>query len=294
MEHILIGVAIAVFGLMIGSFCGASVWRLRARQLIEDKAAGEAIDKAELKLLKKISKKNVTEDRSQCLHCGHQLAWYDLLPVVSWLQLNGKCRYCHKPIGFFEITIEFAVAIVFVVSYLAWPTVLDSALAVTQFIIWLVALTGLIILFYYDLRWYLLPNRIMFPVIGVASVYAFVQIFTSPNVIDSAISLALSVTILSGLYYALYVLSKGAWVGFGDIKLGLALALLVGEWQLAFLVLFLANIIGCVIVLPLMALKKLDRHSRVPFGPMLIAAGWIVSLWGGALISWYLSITFLA
>ncbi|RYX79526.1 prepilin peptidase [bacterium] len=294
MEHVVTGAMIAIIGLMIGSFCGASVWRLRARQLIEDKAAGEVVDKTELKLLKNIARKSAAEDRSQCLYCGHQLAWYDLLPVVSWLQLKGKCRYCHKPIGFFEIIIEFATAIIFVISYLAWPTALDSTLSVTQFVLWLMSLTGLIILFCYDLRWYLLPNRVMFPVIGVASVYALVRVVTSPDVTASAISLAFSITILSGLYYALYMLSKGAWVGFGDIKLGLALALLVGEWQLAFLVLFLANVIGCIIVLPLLALKKLDRHSRVPFGPMLIAAGWIASLWGGALIDWYLSVAFLS
>lgn len=293
MEQVLSIIVIAIFGLMIGSFCGASVWRLRARQLIEDKAAGEIIDKTELKLLKKISQKNVAEDRSQCLSCGHQLAWYDLLPVFSWLQLRGKCRYCKKSIGFFEPAIEFVVAVVFVVSYLAWPTPLESMISITQFIVWLIALTGLIILFCYDLKWYLLPNRVMFPVIGIAALYAIIQLTVSSNFVNDIVSLMLGVAALSGLYLLLYVVSKGSWVGFGDIKLGLALALLVGQWPLALLILFLANVIGCLVVLPAMAFNKLDRNSRVPFGPMLIAAWWIASLGGNGIIHWYVTISFM-
>ncbi|MGI9339470.1 MAG: hypothetical protein ACR2PP_02415, partial [Psychrobacter sp.] len=79
------------------------------------------------------------------------------------------------------------------------------------------------------------------------------------------------------IYLLLYLYSKGAWIGFGDVKLGVGLGLLLGQWQLAFLALFLANLIGTLIVMPSLVTGKLDRHSQVPFGPLLIA-GTIISV----------------
>lgn len=293
MEQILVVIAMAIFGLLFGSFCGASVWRLRAKQLVEDNEAGEKVDRKELQRLEPLLHQKVKDDRSRCLHCSHELAWYDLLPLVSWLQLRGRCRYCRKRIGKFEPVIELATACVFVISYIAWPFEMDSYIAITQFIVWLIALVGLIILFCYDMRWYLLPDSVMFPVIGLAAVYAAIQVIVSENPIEALVSLGIGVSLLSGLYYAFYIVSKGAWVGFGDIKLGLALALLVGQWPLALLILFLSNVIGCIVVLPAMAAKKIGRHSRVPFGPMLIAAWWLASLFGSGLISWYLAVSYM-
>lgn len=293
MEQGFIVAAVGVFGLLFGSFAGATVWRLRARQLVEDLAEGEVVDKKELKMLKPLTAASLKDDRSRCLRCGHHLEWYDLLPLFSWLQLGGKCRYCHVRIGWFEPAIELATAAVFVVSYLAWPHELADPMAIVQFCVWLCALVGLIILFCYDLRWYLLPDKIMFPVMGIASIYALLVTVSSPSPLAAFTSLCFAIGVLSGLYYVLYFVSKGAWVGFGDIKLGLALALLLGEWPLALLTLFLANVIGCSIVLPAMLVKKIGRYSRVPFGPMLIGAWWIATMWGGAAITWYMSVSFM-
>lgn len=283
-------VMLTVIGLMLGSFAGASIWRIRARQLVEDEADGEEIDKVELKKLKKVSAHTIKDDRSQCLHCGHQLAWYDLIPLFSWASLAGKCRYCHKPIGWFEPVIELVTASFFVISYVCWPTPLTMLTAQVELGLWLVTGFGLIILFFYDARWFLLPNKIMFPVIGIAAASALLQISTAPDVLHTFISAVIGCVILSGLYFVLYIASKGAWIGFGDIKLGLALALSLADWRLALLTLFLANIIGCIIVLPTMAVKKLTRYSRVPFGPMMIAGWFIAGLWGEALINWYMNI----
>jgi leader peptidase (prepilin peptidase) / N-methyltransferase len=291
MEYSIIGVMLAVVGLLLGSFAGASVWRLRARQLVEDKAEGEPVDAKELKKLKKISSRRVKDDRSQCLSCGHQLAWYDLVPLFSWTLLRGRCRYCRTPIGWFEPVIELATAAFFVVSYLAWPVELQGIVPIASFVLWLISGVGLIILFSYDAKWFLLPNRVMFPVIGIAGVSAVLHVVTSPEPLISLLSVLAGCGILSGLYFALYVLSKGAWIGFGDIKLGLALALLLADWKLALLALFLANVIGCIVVLPAMLSRRLTRYSRVPFGPMLIVGALVAGLWGNAIISWYLGIS---
>lgn len=280
MEEIITYGILIVFGLMLGSFAGATVWRLRARQLVEDKAAGEEYDKNEYKKLLPLTKSSVRTDRSRCLHCNHPLAWYDLLPLVSWVALRGKCRYCHTKIGWFEPLMELGVALFFVLSYVLWPAPIDSALETFSFILWLIAGIMLAILFAYDLKWFLLPDLIAYPLIAIGVIVAGLEVATSSNVLTALIDVALSVTILSGLYYVLHKVSKGQWIGFGDVKLGLALGLLLADWHLAFIALFTANLIGCLIVIPGMLAGKLTRTSRVPFGPLLIL-GAVLAMWYG-------------
>lgn len=289
MDEIMIYSVLVIFGLLFGSFAGASVWRLRARQLVEDKADGEKVDSKEYKKLLPLTKAKVREDRSRCLHCNHTLAWYDLIPLVSWLSLAGKCRYCRTKIGWFEPVMEVSVAAFFVLSYALWPTALDTITALASFGLWLVAGVLLTILFVYDLRWYLLPNTIVFPLVGVGAVMAGITIFTATDIGYALLSVAGSVMILSGLYYILHKVSQGQWVGFGDVKLGLALALILADWKLAFIALFGANLLGCVIVIPGMLTGKLTRSTRVPFGPLLIAGAVLAMLCGPWLQAAYFS-----
>lgn len=291
MNELVVSIVLGCLGVFFGSFAGASMWRLRARQLVEDKEAGGEVDSKELKRLKAVIAP-IKSDRSQCLHCHHQLAWYDLVPLVSWIVLKGKCRYCRHRIGMFEPLIEIGTALFFVVSFMAWPYGLSSPLEILHFVMWLGVGVGLIVLFCYDVKWFLLPDKIVFPLIAVATVHAVIVILTSTDHTQALVSVAGSCLVLSGLYFMLYVLSKGAWVGFGDIKLGLILGLMLADWQLAFLTLFLANVIGCVVVLPGLVVKRLTRYSHVPFGPMLILGFWISGLWGAAIIEWYLRFSF--
>jgi len=292
MEQIIVIIGLALLGLVMGSFAGASVWRLRARQLVEDKADGEKVDKKEFKMLEPLSKVRFAEDRSQCLHCGHRLKWYDLLPLVSWVGTRGKCRYCHEKIGNFEPLIEIGVAVFFVASYVFWPEAIHTIPQMASFILWLFAGVLLAILFAYDLKWSILPNRVMFPLIGVAAVSAAFAAFSSLDLADTLINIAIAVFLLSGLYLILWLISKGQWIGFGDVKLGLALALLLVDWKLAFIALFAANLIGCLIVIPGMLSGKLTRKTRVPFGPLLILGAIVAVWWGNAVLTAYFSLYF--
>lgn len=287
MEIILIYVLVGVLGLMFGSFAGAMVWRLRARQLAYEKQAGEKVDAKEYKSLKPLAESSLASDRSRCLHCEHTLAWYDLIPLVSWLSTGGKCRYCKEPIGRFEPAIELGMAALFVVSYAFWPLPHMLPAEIAHFVLWLIACVLLVILFAYDLKWFLLPNRVMFPLIGVGAVIASITIFSAPDTLNALVNQMVAVAILSGLYLVLWLISKGAWIGFGDVKLGLALALLLGEWYLAFIALFTANIIGCLIVLPALLVGKINRKTRIPFGPLLIIGAIVAMLWGRELVNWY-------
>lgn len=277
--NIVLIVVLGVLGALLGSFAGAQVWRLRARQLVEDTQDGEPVDKAEMKRIKGLVRP-VLQDRSECLSCHHQLSWYDLLPVISWLSLGGKCRYCRHFIGWTEIAVEVGLALTFVVSYLAWPFSIDSLLGVGVFSLWLVACVIMAILFVYDTKWSLLPFALNIALIGVALVYrAAVTLSGEPLQVWSLIG---ALVILGGLYL---LFSLFGWVGMGDGILGIGLALLLGKWQYAFLALFLANLLGCFMLIPLYAKGNLHKQARIPFGPFLIVGAVVTMLFGAWLMS---------
>lgn len=285
-------VAMALYGAALGSFAGAQVWRLRARQLREDKEAGETYNKAELNKLQALSSTRANKDYSRCLHCGHRLQWYDLIPLLSWCTTGGKCRYCKRQIGWFEPLIELATALVFVASYLAWPGDLVAPLEIVQFVVWLLACVAMIVLFAYDARWFLLPNHYTWSLAVLAGAYFLLGVVQEEQgYIESLVSLGGALMILSGLYLLLWWYSGGRWIGFGDVKLGVGLSLLLGQWQLAFLTLFLANLLGAIVAIGLMSINRIDRKAHVPFGPFLIIAAIISVLWGNQMIDAYLGAT---
>jgi leader peptidase (prepilin peptidase) / N-methyltransferase len=290
MNTVWFAIFLGFLGLFFGSFAGATVWRLRAKQLLEDEVVGEKVPAKEKKLISKLQNVSLLKDRSICLHCGHQLAWYDLLPLASWLYLRGKCRYCHKHIGNLEPLVEIGVAAFFVVSFLFWPAALSTPFEVARFVLWLVGGVGLAILTVYDLKWFLLPNRVMFPLMGVGLLYSLLVLSDNNFTAQAFFSIALACAVLSGIYYLIYLGSKQQWVGFGDVKLGLVLALLLADWKLAILALFLANAIGTLVIVPLMLSGKVKRHARIPFGPLLISGWLIAGLFGGDILRWYLSL----
>ncbi len=291
MSMLSFALVLGFLGLFFGSFAGAMVWRLRALQLREDKNAGERVAKSESAQVKHVKKATLADDRSVCLKCGHKLAWFDLIPIISWLQLGGKCRYCHRAIGWTEPLLELSMAVLFVVSYVFWPYPLDSTIAIFQLALWMIAGVGLAILFVYDSKWFLLPDRVMFILVGLAALYSLTTLNGLENPLPQLMNIGMAVIVLSGLYYLIYVFSRHQWVGFGDVKLGLVLALLLADWRLALLALFLANLVGTLVMLPMMLNGKLKRGAHVPFGPFLIA-GWLLSgLFGIQIIDWYLLFT---
>lgn len=281
-------ITMTVLGLIAGSFAGATVWRLRARQLVADKKIGEPVDAKELKRLKPLAETRGTKDRSRCLMCQHELSWYDLLPLVSWASTGGKCRYCKKRIGWYEPLAELGTAALFVTFYSYWIAMYGATGSIALLIVWIVILTMLAILFIYDLKWFILPDIVVFPLIGLACIPAVYSVMTNEGeLVYKIISVIGSVGIIGGLYLVLYILSKGMWIGFGDVKLGVALGLMLADWKLAFLALFLANLIGTLVIIPGLVRKKLTRTTQVPFGPFLIAGFVIALCFGLQLIIWY-------
>ena len=209
-----------------------------------------------------------------------------MIPVLSWLALRGKCRQCKKHIGWFELLIELGLIAFFVISYILWPTELLGWIEITQFIVWLIIGVVLAMLFAYDAKWYLLPDILNITLVVLGVVFVALSAVQG-DAVQTVLSAIGSVGILAGLYWILHVVSRGRWVGFGDVKLGVGLRLILIHWQLALVALFAANFIGCLLVLPLLIIGKLKRQSRVPFGPLLIAGALVAFFFGNQIIDWY-------
>ena len=275
----IIGILI-ILGLSMGSFVNALVWRLHEQEKPKKKRAASD---AEL---------SIVSGRSMCPQCKHTLAWYDLLPVVSWLSVLGKCRYCHRSISWQYPLVELATAGLFVFSYVFWPTELNATLEIVPFITWLMALVGLAALTVYDIKWMLLPNRVVFPLLGLAVGSVALQAILSPEPLTIILNALGGLTVAGGIFYVLFQISNGKWIGGGDVKLGFVLGLLLAKPVLGFLMLFVASILGLIVSAPTLFTRKLRMTSRIPFGPFLIVATIIVMLFGQTIIDWYSS-TFL-
>lgn len=263
-----------ILGLCFGSFTGALVWRLHEQSLSPKKRVATA---------KELS---ITKGRSMCPHCKHALGVTDLIPLVSWLMLRGRCRYCKQSIGRQELYLEVAMPIMFVISYLWWPFAYDGR-GIFLLISWLIAIVGLVALFVYDLRWMLLPNKIVYPLIGLGMVQMVVVTVLFDGGWNYLFGSLAGMAVAGGIFYVLFQVSDGKWIGGGDVKLGYALGLLLASPTLAFLMLFTASVLGVIAAIPGLLTKKLAATSRIPFGPFLIIATVIVMLFGTATISWY-------
>jgi leader peptidase (prepilin peptidase)/N-methyltransferase len=259
---------VVILGLILGSFANALVWRLHEQEKSHDKAL------------------SITKGRSMCPHCHHELAAKDLIPLFSWLALRGKCRYCGKPISYQYPLVELATAGLFVASYVWWPLDLHGV-QWALFGLWLAILVGLMALLVYDLRWQLLPNRIIYPLTGIAAVMALITVATADRPAVALLNLVGSVAVGSGLFYILFQVSGGKWIGGGDVKLGWIIGLTAGTPARSLLVIFIAALSGSLVSLPLLASKRLNRTSTVPFGPFLIMGLIIVQLFGHAILAWY-------
>lgn len=265
-------VLLAVLGLCLGSFANALVWRIYQ----QDKA----------KTAKQKKKYSISTGRSMCVHCSHQLSQLDLVPVFGWLLLQGKCRYCKKPISWQYPAVELVTALLFVTSYIAWNNPI-AGWEIASFGLWLVCLVGFAALIVYDIRWMLLPNRIIFPLYGVAAFFVGSRMLAEQS-LQPFVTACIGVLIGGGIFYLLFQISKGKWIGGGDVKLGFLLGALVGGPQNALLLLFLASVLGTVLIVLLMGAHKVTRNTRIPFGPFLIAGAIIAQLAGHDLVNWYI------
>lgn len=272
-----------VLGLSLGSFVNALVWRLymqsKRQKTTKQKTKDQGLSTKDFSIL---------HGRSMCVHCHHTLAWYDLVPVFSWVSLKGRCRYCRKPISWQYPLVEVLTAVLFAVSYIFWPHNLASGSEIALFGLWLAMLVIAVALGVYDMKWMLLPNRLVYMLAVLAVLFVFISGVN--NELDALMSNVIGAATYGGAFWLLYTVSSGKWIGFGDVRLSFVLGLLLG-WKLAFLSLIIASYAGTMVFLVLFLAGRYRRNQRIPFGPLLLGGAFIAMLWGGQIIDWYLCLS---
>ena len=254
-------VIVFIFGLIFGSFLNVLIWRMHA---------GES----------------VLTGRSHCSKCRHILGPAELVPVVSFLFQKGKCRHCGKPISWQYPLVELSTAILFLIAYLPY----DLRFTTYNFFLlarsWFIIAT-LIVIFVYDLKYYLILDKIIYPA-------AAVVVITLPLIYGGEITWwgilsPLIAGVLGGGFFLLqYVISKGKWIGGGDIKMGALMGLILGIGGLG-VALFFAYTVGAIVGLGLVALRKKTMKSQVPFGTFLTAGTVFAMFWAEPILNCYLN-----
>lgn len=211
--------------------------------------------------------------RSVCLQCNYQLKWHDNIPVLSWLFLRGKCRKCGKKIGLAEFLSELGLGL----AFLALGTTINPATA--NILQWSIFITTLILtislgfLAIYDGIYGELPTiHLTISIICAIIVLCLKEWLIlsnssfTPEIIFKPLA---SVAILGGVYLILYLISKGKWVGDGDWILGTTLGIALADPWLALIALFIANVLACLVMAPVIKRRK---NKKIYFGPFMVAA----------------------
>jgi len=268
---------IFLFGLAIGSFLSCVIYRLEKG-------------------------KSFLKGRSYCPKCKHTLNWQDLIPVFSFLFSKGKCKYCHEKISWQYPILEISAGILFVLifnhSIGRLVLVLEQdAQNIGHFgflvlgVGFLFYITGsLIIIFVYDLKHYIIPDKVLLPAIGAVVIYQL--IFNFSSFLKATEGQVIFNFLWAGLWACAFFLfiflaSGGRWMGFGDVKLALFMGLFLGYPNIL-VALFLAFFLGAIIGVGLIIFRSKSLKSEIPFGPFLILGTFLALLWGQEIIRWYL------
>ncbi|MBI5765719.1 prepilin peptidase [Candidatus Falkowbacteria bacterium] len=269
-------VFIFLLGLIVGSFLNVEIFRLKS---------GEKI----------------INSRSHCQYCRHQLKAKDLVPVLSFIFYGGKCAYCRKRISWQYPLVELATTLLFLVVFMvnlrhginpefnfqflipdvSWGQAFNFQFWLKIIRDW-IFISFLVVIFVFDLRWYEILDKVTIPAMVLALVLnLMLGVGWQGLLIGAAI----------GFFFFLFqfVVSKGKWIGGGDLRLGLLMGLMLG-WPKIILGLFLAYIIGAIFSIILIKLNKKDFKSQIQFGTFLSAAAIIAILWGDEIVRWYLKL----
>jgi len=197
--------------------------------------------------------------RSHCDHCKKRLAPQDLIPVFSWMLLRGKSRCCNKKISFFYPFVEIFTGLAFVFVY--YSTISNSFAPAGGLILNLVIASALIVIFFADLKYHIIPDEatIVLVIAGIALIFVRQLFFTY----------FFGALICCSIFYAFYALSKGRAMGFGDVKYAFAMGLLLGI-KSGLLAVYISFVLGGFVSLILLVLRRKRIKSHIAFGPFLV------------------------
>ena len=245
-------IIIIIYGVLIGSFLNVCIYRIPKHE-------------------------SIVVVRSHCMNCGEQLKWYDLVPLLSFLFLRGKCRYCKTKLSWQYPMVEFANGLGY--AMIVFANGMGNVNEIITSILYCLCFSALLSLSVIDWRTYEIP--VAFNVfIGVLGI---IKLLTD---LSHWYEYVIGAICVSGFLYLLYLITKGRGIGGGDIKLMAAAGLLIG-WRLIILSLGLGCVIGSIIHIILM--KVQDKDRVLAFGPYLSIGIFISMLCGNQIIDWYIN-----
>lgn len=282
-----------IFGLAIGSFLNVVALRYDPDKFILNK--------------------NILGGRSACPKCGHKLKWFELVPLLSFLFLLGRCRKCRKRISFQYPIVELLTGLIFVfvpkflslsAISLGNPCLRQGVLCSTLQVSWILVFLTLLVLSLIDFRLKLIPDEASIFLVALGIIIAALTVDQFSSVSGSYLGpygalfglreniwLNRLVAVLFGaiFYFALILITRGRGMGMGDLKLTAALGLVFG-WPDIILITALSFIIGSLFSIPLMVARKKGLKSFLPFGPFIALAALAVFSFGERLMSLYFSL----
>jgi leader peptidase (prepilin peptidase)/N-methyltransferase len=243
----------ALAGLMVGSFLNVCIYRLPKHE-------------------------SVVWPASHCTACNRPLAWFENIPVASWLALRRRCRTCGERISLVYPLVELTTSVVFAGGVLIYG--LSPLLFVR-----LAFACALIVLFVIDLQYRILPNAITFP--GIAAGFA-ASLFLPPGWLSSLIGIVAGGGILFAIAEAYYRLRGVEGLGMGDVKMLAMIGAVLG-WPLMLLTLVFASFAGSVVGVGLIASGRGGMQAALPFGTFLAIGALVAAIAGDSILTWYLA-----
>ena len=247
-------VAIALAGLAIGSFLNVCIHRIPRRL-------------------------SIVSPGSQCPGCGSAVRWFDNIPVISFLQLRGRCRQCRTRISIRYPIVELVTMAVFLAHY----AVLGLDILLVPRLLFACAL---IVLFAIDLEHHLLPNAITLPGIGVGLAFS---LLLPPGVVSAILGVLLGGGVLWAVGEAYYRYAGQEGMGGGDVKMLAMVGAFLG-WQLTLVTLVFSSIAGAVAGMLVIVLGRGGLKHALPYGTFLALGALIASLFGDRIVAWYVGL----
>ncbi|MCQ4270691.1 A24 family peptidase [Pseudomonas kuykendallii] len=265
-----------VLGLLVGSFLNVVVYRLPL--MLEREWKVQAREILELPTETPQKPFNLVLPNSHCPHCEHEIKAWENIPLLSYLTLGGKCSNCKSPISKRYPLVELACGLLS--GYVAWLFGLSWQTGGMLLLTW-----GLLAMSLIDADHQLLPDVIVLPLLWLGLIANNYGLFA--NATDALWGAIAGYLSLWSVYWLFKLVTGKEGMGYGDFKL-LAMLGAWGGWQILPLTILLSSLVGAILGIITLRLRKSEASTPIPFGPYLAIAGWIALLWGDQITDSYL------
>lgn len=256
-DNLILYIPVILSGLIVGSFLNAAIYRTKTGM-------------------------SVLKGRSKCTHCNTVLTWRELIPVVSFALQKGRCVSCKKKISWQYPLVEMFTAIAYVLVASADPAFQYATISFHTVIQWVITAV-LIFIFVYDLRYYeILDGSTLIP----AVIFFVISVGFGWQPVWNTLA---GIAIGSAFFWVQLIVSRGKWVGGGDVRMGFLMGAILG-WPGILVSLFISYVSGAFVGLCLIVLKNRSLKSRTPFGTYLSVGTFVAMVWGERLLGWYMEL----